>query len=287
MKIEVQDTIFYKKKTLNIGGKLLSFDEPKIMGVLNITPDSFYSGSRISNEKDLLETAEKMISEGADFIDIGGYSSRPGAEDISVDEEAARVIPAVKSISGHLPEAIISIDTFRSRIAAEAVGAGASIINDISAGQIDAEMLETVAGLKVPYIMMHMRGTPSTMNELNKYENLITDLAKYFSERINLAHSTGISDIIIDPGIGFAKTISQNFEILKNLAYFHIFGFPLMIGVSRKSLIYKTLKSGPDDALNGTTVLNTLAVLNGASILRAHDVKEAKEVIKIMKYYIS
>jgi dihydropteroate synthase len=287
MKYEMQDTIFYQNKTLNIRGKLFSFDEPKVMGVLNITPDSFYAGSRINNEKELLEKSEKMISEGADFLDIGGYSSRPGAEEISTNEEISRVMPAIKSISSHFPEIIISIDTFRAKVAAGAVDAGAAMVNDISAGQMDHEMFKTVANLKIPYVMMHMKGTPATMNKMTAYDNLIIDITKYFSERINKARTNGISDIIIDPGIGFAKSIVQNFEILKNLAYFQIFGFPLMIGVSRKSLIYRTLNIGPEDALNGTTVLNTLAILNRASILRVHDVKEAREVIKMMKYYLS
>ena len=255
------------------------------MGVINVTPDSFYSGSRNLSIGGVLKMAEAMIREGADILDIGGYSSRPGAAGISEQEESSRVIPAIKAISNHFPDAVLSIDTFRSHIALEAVNQGASIVNDISGGLLDPGMVETSASLKVPYIVMHMKGTPETMKNLTQYDHLINDICFYFSERINQAHSKGIADLILDPGIGFAKSIEQNFEILKNLPYFHIFSLPLLLGISRKSLIYKTLNIEPEDALNGTTILNTLALLHKVSVLRVHDVKEAVELRKLMKIY--
>jgi dihydropteroate synthase len=228
-----------------------------------------------------------MLSEGADIIDIGGYSSRPGAGDVSETEEMNRILPAIELIHHNFEEALISVDTFRANVAREAVNAGAVMINDISGGQLDENMAVTVAGCKVPYVLMHMRGTPATMKELTDYHDLTGEIAYYFSTRINILRSAGVADILLDPGIGFAKTVSQNFEILKNLQYFRIFGLPLVIGVSRKSLIYKTLQIEPEDALNGSTVLNTIALLNQASILRVHDVKAAKEVIRLTNTYLS
>ena len=283
----MKDTLFYIKKTLNFRGKLFTFDAPVIMGVMNITPDSFYEGSRIRTIDSVLIRAEEMISEGALMLDVGGYSTRPGADDISEEDELKRVIPVLTAIVRRFPGTIISVDTFRSRVAAEAVNHGALMINDVSGGGLDDRMYDTVASLGVPYVLMHMRGNPKTMKDQNRYENLIRETGEYFSERLSRLSAMNVSDIVLDPGIGFAKNIGQNFEILRNLKYFQIFGFPLMIGVSRKSLIYRTLKIDPGEALNGTTVLNTLALLNGASILRVHDVKAARETITLMKNYQS
>ncbi|HLF34868.1 MAG TPA: dihydropteroate synthase [Cyclobacteriaceae bacterium] len=283
----MKDTLFYQKKTLNIRGKLLEVGSPMIMGVVNVTPDSFYSGSRARDKEEILRMAGTMVLEGADIIDIGGYSTRPGAEDVSETEEMNRILPAIELIRHNFKDVLISVDTFRSNVAREAVNAGAGMINDISGGQLDENMVVTVARCKVPYVLMHTRGTPATMKGLTDYQDLIGEIAYYFSARINILRSAGIADTLLDPGIGFAKTVSQNFEILKNLPYFRIFELPLVIGVSRKSLIYKTLQIEPKDALNGSTVLNTIAVLNQASILRVHDVKAAKEVIRLTNTYLS
>lgn len=283
----MKDTLFCQKKTLNIRGKLLHANGPLVMGVLNITPDSFYSGSRVQDAEEIIRRAGSMIEEGADLLDIGGYSSRPGAREIAEAEELERVIPAVQSVHRSFKEAVLSVDTFRATVAMEAVNAGASMINDISGGHADEKMIKAVAECRVPYILMHMRGDPSTMKDMTEYSDLIGEISFYFSEVITQLRTNGVPDILLDPGIGFAKTIQQNFEILKNLPYFQIFGLPLVIGVSRKSLIYKTLQIEPDDALNGTTVLNTISVLNQATILRVHDVKAAKEVIRLTNLYLS
>ncbi|MCM4154773.1 dihydropteroate synthase [Gramella sp. AN32] len=266
---------------LNCKGNLIDLSTPKVMGILNITPDSFYAESRKVSEKSILDTAEKMLTEGADFLDIGGYSSRPGAKDISEEEELQRVLPAIRSILSEFPEALISIDTFRSKIAEASVNYGASIINDISAGKLDERMLNTVAKLQVPYVMMHMKGSPQNMKELNQYEDLLKEIIFYFSERINTARKLGISDIILDPGFGFAKNMQQNFELLSKFELLNNLNLPVLAGVSRKSMIWKTLKVEPSEALNGSTSLNTVALLKGAKILRVHDVKEAKECIKL------
>lgn len=251
------------------------------MGILNITPDSFFKGSRFTTESEILTQTEKMLSEGATFIDVGGYSSRPGAEDISVEEERSRALKAINAILTEFPKTIISIDTFRSEVAKQAVLEGASIINDISAGELDPKMLETVAALKVPYIAMHMRGTPQTMKELTSYTNLVKDVVDYFIEKINHLKALGINDIIIDPGFGFAKTIDQNFELLAHLDHLKNLDRPILAGLSRKSMIWKTLSITADETLNGTTALNMTALLKGVSILRVHDVKEAVEAIKL------
>ncbi len=282
----MKDTFFYIKKTLGLRGKLLFPDFPFIMGILNITPDSFYKGSRFTVIDQVLAEAEKMIHSGADVLDIGGYSSRPGAADVSPEDEVERTVPVIREIHKRFPDTLISVDTFRSKVATAAVEEGASWVNDISGGMLDEEMINTVAELKVPYIVMHMRGDPRSMKDKAHYHDLVKELGEYFSGRISLLRQRGISDLILDPGIGFAKSIAQNFEILKNLPYFQIFGFPLMIGISRKSLIYRSLKIDPEDALNGTTVLNTIALLNKASILRVHDVKAAKEILELMKLYL-
>lgn len=268
--------------TINCKGKLIDLTSPKVMGILNITPDSFYEGSRRTSDAALLTSAEEMLKQGATFLDIGGYSSRPGAEDISIAEELKRVIPAIEAVLQNFPDAIISADTFRAEVASRSLEAGAAMINDIAAGNLDREMLPVIAKYQVPYIMMHMRGNPQTMKEQNNYEDLITDILYYFSEKISAARELGINDIIIDPGFGFSKNIEQNFELLSKLELFHIAETPVLVGLSRKSTIYKTLNCGPEEALNGTTVLNTVALLKGAQILRVHDVKEAMEAVKLL-----
>ena len=277
-----KDTFFQIKTSLNVGGKILDLSAPKVMGILNITPDSFFEGSRTQSEKEILTQAEKMLTEGADILDLGAYSSRPGATDISVEEEKQRLIPAVKLIVKHFPEAVISVDTFRASIAKKAIESGAHIINDISGGNLDQEMFKTVGKLGVPYILMHMKGTPQTMKDLTDYVDLCSEIKLYFSEKIAQLKQVGVKDIVLDLGFGFAKNIPQNFELLKQLADFRTLGFPILAGLSRKSMIYKTLDIDANKALNGTTVLNTIALLNGASILRVHDVKEAREAILLI-----
>lgn len=267
--------------TLNCKGRLIVVDKPLVMGIINATPDSFYDGSRFNDTDKILVQAEKMLSDGADIIDIGGQSTRPGSELISADEELKRVVPAIKAIADKFPSTFISIDTFYSKVAAAAVDAGASIVNDISAGSIDNKMIETVAGLKVPYILMHMKGTPQTMQQNAVYENVTREVLDFFISKTHELKNAGIVDIIIDPGFGFAKTIDHNFELLKNLSVFKMLEKPVMLGISRKSTIYKTLDITAEEALNGTTVLNTIGLLNGASILRVHDVKEAKEAVTL------
>ncbi|WP_298760509.1 dihydropteroate synthase [uncultured Psychroserpens sp.] len=251
------------------------------MGILNVTPDSFYDGGRFRNKSMVIRQVETMLSDGATFIDVGGYSSRPNADHISEAEELKRVLPIVELVIKNFPDVLLSIDTFRSEVAKQAIDAGACLINDISAGHLDHQMLNTVAKLKVPYIMMHMRGTPQTMKQMTDYDDLIKDVLFYFSERIAKARDLGIVDLIVDPGFGFAKTIEQNFELLNRLELLKMTDLPVLAGVSRKSMIYKTLDSSAEDALNGTTVLNTIALQKGASILRVHDVKEAMECITL------
>ena len=267
--------------TINCNGTLIDLTIPKVMGILNITPNSFFDGGNYTNEDAILNQVEKMLLEGATFIDIGAYSSKPGAEFVSEEEELARLLPVIELILSKFPETLISVDTFRSEVAKKAIAKGAVLINDISAGLLDDEMLETVAGLQVPYIMMHMKGNPQTMQSLAVYDDVVKEMLFYFSERINVARSFGLNDIIVDPGFGFAKTMEHNYEIMQNLDYFSILELPILVGVSRKSMIYKLLENTPQEALNGTTVLNTVALQKGASILRVHDVKEAVECIKI------
>lgn len=268
--------------TLNCKGRLLVVDKPLVMGIINTTPDSFYTGSRSTATDEILTQAERMIKEGAAIIDIGGQSSRPGSALICPEEELRRVIPAVNEISKQFPEIIISIDTFYSSVAAEAIAAGASIVNDISAGAIDAQMIDTVAGLNVPYVLMHMQGTPLTMQQNPVYEDVTREILDFFILKTEKLKNAGIKDIIVDPGFGFGKTAEHNFELLRNLEVFKILNFPLLLGVSRKSMINKTLDITADEALNGTTVLNTVGLLKGASILRVHDVKEAVEAVKLV-----
>lgn len=253
------------------------------MGIINVTPDSFYDGGKTFTEKEILKQAEKMLSEGATFLDIGGYSTRPGADEISESEETRRVVEAIEIILKIFSEALISVDSFRSKVAKKAVEAGAAMVNDVSGGTLDAEMYKTVAKLKVPYILMHMRGTPKTMAKLNDYMNVTIEVLKNLSEKIALARAEGIDDIIVDPGFGFAKTREQSFQILNNLELFQNLDIPVLVGVSRKSMIYTTLEISSEDALNGTTALNTISLLKGASILRVHDVKEAVECVKLFE----
>jgi dihydropteroate synthase len=273
-----------KNITLNLKGKLRIIDQPMVMGIINATPDSFYDGSRKS-EDNALKTAEKMLNEGAEILDIGGYSTRPGALELSVEEELERAIPIIEIIHKHFPDTIISIDTFRAEIAKAAVEVGATIVNDISAGEDDANMFDTVAKLGVPYIMMHKRGTPQTMGKHTQYEDVVLDVLNYFTNRISTAKLAGIKDLIVDPGFGFAKTVEQNYQLLKSLDRFAILDLPILVGVSRKRMIQQIIDSSATDALNGTTVLHTLALLKGADILRVHDVKEAVESVKLVNYY--
>lgn len=273
-----------KPSYINIRGKLLDLYVPRVMGIINVTPDSFYKGSRVTGEKEILETAVRMIEEGADILDVGGYSSRPGASVVSSAEEEERVLNAISLINKKLPEAIISIDTFRSEIALKAVsGCGAQIINDISGGEADKDMFQVVAKLNVPYIMMHMLGTPETMQDNPVYDDVVADILRWFSKKIVMLHSMGVKDIILDPGFGFGKKANHNFELLQHLEDFAITGLPLLVGVSRKSMIWKTLGITVDEALNGTSVLNAVALLKGADILRVHDVKEAVQTILLME----
>jgi len=267
--------------TINCKGKLIELSIPKVMGILNLTPDSFYDGGKYKNDNEILSQVYIMLKNEATFIDIGAYSSRPNAEHISEYEELKRLLPILTLIVEEFPEIIISIDTFRSNVAQKAIEAGGSIINDISAGQLDQSMMSTVAELKVPYVMMHMKGTPQNMQQLAHYDHLLKDLLLYFSKRITEAKHLGVKDLIIDPGFGFAKNFKHNFELLTQLDLLKILELPILAGISRKSMIYKTLEISAQDALNGTTVLNTIALQKGANILRVHDVKEAVEAIKL------
>lgn len=267
--------------TLNCMGRLLVVDKPLVMGIINATPDSFFGGSRFSEADEIVAKVEKMLNDGADLIDIGGQSTRPGSELISPDEEIKRVVPAIKAIIQKFPDTFISIDTFYSKVATAAVNSGAAIVNDISAGSMDKHMIETVAQLKAPYILMHMKGTPQTMQQNAVYENVNREVLDFFIAKTNELRKAGVLDIIIDPGFGFGKTIDHNFELLKNLSVFRMLDKPILVGISRKSTIYKTLGVNPDEALNGTSVLNTIALMNGASVLRVHDVKEAKEAVTL------
>lgn len=269
--------------TINCKGELIDLSSPKVMGILNITPDSFFDGGKYKSDIDFLNQTEKMLSEGATFIDVGAYSSRPNAVFVSEKEEIKRLTPIVALLVKQFPEIILSIDTFRAEVAKAAIDSGAAIINDISAGLLDDKMLQVIADEKVPYIMMHMRGTPQTMTTLTDYEDIVKEMVFYFSERIAAARSLGINDIIIDPGFGFAKTIEQNYEVMQKLELFQMLDLPLLSAISRKSMIYKVLDSNAQEALNGTTFLNTISLMKGAKILRVHDVKEAMECITLFK----
>lgn len=278
-----EDTIFPRNYSISVGGKLLDLKVPKVMGILNVTPDSFYEGSRANSKEIILQRASSMIEEGADILDIGGYSSRPGAMDISIPEEIDRTSPAIEWILNEFPEAIISIDTFRSEVAENALQSGAHIINDISGFSQDEKLPEIASKYNAPYILMHMRGTPQTMQSLTDYDNIFTEMAQYFSKKINTLKTAGVKDIILDPGFGFSKTIEDNHNLLRNVDYFDFLGRPLLIGISRKSMIYKKLVIRPEESLNGTIALNAIALSKGASILRVHDVKEAHELINLLK----
>ncbi len=267
--------------TLNCKGKILSIETPIVMGIINITPDSFYAGSRQQALEDIVQQAQKMLDEGAAILDIGGQSTRPGSEHVGADEEIKRVVPAIAAIVQQFPKAIISIDTYHATVAKAAVEAGAAMVNDVSGGMMDADMLATVAALKVPYVCMHMLGTPATMQHSPVYKDVTKEVLDFFIERIDACRRAGIHDVIVDPGFGFGKTIEHNFTLLKNLSVFKILGKPILLGISRKSTIYKTLSVTANEALNGTTVLNTVGLIHGASILRVHDVKEAVEAVKL------
>ena len=268
--------------TINCNSRFIDLNLPKVMGILNVTPNSFYDGGKHNEINSIMHQVDKMLSEGADFIDIGAYSSKPNAEFVSEEEEIKRLVPVIKELVDHFPSIVLSVDTFRANVAKVAVEHGVGIINDISAGLLDEKMLETVADLKVPYIMMHMRGNPQTMQSLTNYQDIVKEMIFYFSERIQKARSFGISDIVIDPGFGFAKTLEQNYEVLHKMELFSMLELPLLAGFSRKSMIYKVLENSPQEALNGTSVLNTIALQKGAKILRVHDVKEAVECIKLV-----
>ncbi len=271
------------RKTININGKLIDLSIPKVMGILNVTPDSFYAGSRQVTEEMILQRCRQIVAEGGAIIDIGAQSTAPAATMLTAREERARLIPALKLIRRELPDAILSVDTFYADVAKQVVEEhGVQIINDISGGQIDKRMFAVMAEINVPYVLMHMRGTPQTMQQHTHYDHFIQDLLYYFSEKKSELNSLGVNDVIIDPGFGFSKTLMQNYEMMAFLKYFHIFDEPILVGVSRKSMIYKLLDISPGESLNGTTVLNTVALLSGASLLRVHDVREAVECIQIM-----
>lgn len=279
-----KNTVFNKKYSINAKGILLDLSKPIVMGILNSTPDSFFAGSRIDSIKTGLSTAEQMLIDGATILDLGAYSSRPGAVHISETEELNRLIPLVEALAKEYPEAILSIDTFRAKVAEASINAGAHIINDISGGTLDENMFETVGRLKVPYILMHMKGTPQTMTKLNTYQELVPDIMRYFGERINMLRMHNVNDIILDPGFGFAKDSNQNMVLLKQTTDIVNLGYPVLAGLSRKRMIWQTLATSAEEALNGTTVLNTIALLNGAKILRVHDVKAAHEAIILTEF---
>lgn len=269
--------------TINCKGTLIDFSSPRVMGILNITPDSFYDGGRYKNEKEVLSQTEKMLDEGATFIDVGAYSSRPGATHITEEEELSRIIPVVQLLVKKFPDLFISIDTFRSKVAKEAIENGGSLVNDISGGTIDKKMFETVAKLQIPYILMHMKGIPQNMQQNPSYKNIVTELTSFFAEQIFKLHRLQLKDVIIDVGFGFGKTLEHNYKLLKDLILFKSLEAPILVGISRKSMLCKPLGISPKEALNATTSANTIALLNGANILRVHDVKEAVETIKIVQ----
>lgn len=269
--------------TINCKGTLINLSTPKVMGIVNVTPDSFFDGGKLTNSNEIVLQVDRMLRDGANFIDLGGYSSKPGAEFVSEAEELNRVVPIVKLLVEKFPDILLSIDTFRSEVAKQAIENGAALINDISAGLLDENMLETVAKLQIPYIMMHMKGTPKNMQSLANYDDLLKEMNFYFSERIAKARSFGLNDIIIDPGFGFAKTLEQNYELLQNLELLQFHDLPILAGISRKSMIYKTLETSPENALNGTTFLHAFCLQKGANILRVHDVKEAVECVSLFR----
>ena len=270
--------------TINLNGNLMDLSTPKIMGILNVTPDSFYDGGMFDSNKKILDHVEKMLTDGADIMDVGGYSSRPGAKEVKLKDEIKRVVPTIELIKKEFNETTISVDTFRSEVALQAVNSGASIINDISGGDLDPNMFNCVAELNVPYIIMHMQGNPKNMQNNPLYENIIVEIIENLSKKVFKATEAGVIDVIIDPGFGFGKTIEHNYKILSELSFFKELDCPILVGLSRKSMIYSLLEEKPENVLNGTTCLNTVSILNGANILRVHDVKEAKEVVKLTNF---
>ncbi len=274
----------FKKKTIKVAGRLLDFGTPVVMGILNLTPDSFYEGSRFAPDSDqLLQAAGQMLGDGAGILDVGGYSTRPGAAEIAEAQECDRVLGVIEILVKNFPDAVISIDTFRTEVARKAVQAGAAMINDVSGGNLDERMFGVISELGVPYALMHMRGTPQTMTKLNQYNNLVRDVFQELAEKLTKLRAMGMADVIVDPGFGFAKNVSQNFELLNNLEYFQKLDAPLLVGISRKSMIWRSLGTTPAESLNGTTALNMLALQKGANILRVHDVKEAVETVQLWK----
>jgi dihydropteroate synthase len=273
--------MFDTQRTINCNGILLDLEIPRVMGILNVTPDSFYDGGRYQEKESILAQVEKMVTEGADIIDIGGMSSRPGADIIGIDEELKRVIPAVEAVSKRFPETVISIDTIHSKVAVESIGAGAHLVNDISAGKMDDKMYETVARLGIPYILMHMQGRPSDMQEQPVYEDVVQEVLDFFIQETGQLRALGVKDVILDPGFGFGKSVDHNYQLLKKMEAFQILDCPLLTGVSRKSMINKVLNISPREALNGTTALHMVALMNGSQLLRVHDVKEAKQTVRL------
>ena len=270
--------------TINVGGKLMDLGEPQVMGILNVTPDSFYSASRKNTEQEIADRVQAILAEGGSMIDIGAYSSRPGADDVSAEEEMNRLRGGLKILRDIAPDAVVSVDTFRADVAKMCVEEyGVQIINDISGGELDARMFDTVAALGVPYILMHMKGDPQTMQNGPHYDDLLAEMLRYFGSKVQQLHELGVKDVILDPGFGFAKTLEHNYELMNRMQDLQVLELPMLVGISRKSMIYRLLGTSPEEALNGTSVLNTLALLKGASILRVHDVKAAVEVVQIVK----
>lgn len=268
---------------INCKGQLIDLSIPKVMGILNVTPNSFFDGGKYKKEEEIISQVDKMLSQGATFIDIGAYSSKPSAEFVTEQEEIDRIVPAIELILKHFPSTLLSIDTFRAKVAKASIESGAALINDIAVGELDDKMFDVMADYNVPYIMMHMRGNPQTMQSLTQYDDIVKEMLFYFSEKVKKARSLGINDLILDPGFGFAKTTDQNYEVLQKMELFNLLELPILAGVSRKSMVYKTLNNTAQEALNGTTVLNTIALTKGAKILRVHDVKEAMECITLLE----
>lgn len=276
-----KDKGFYSKKTLNLNGKIIDLNTPAIMGILNLTPDSFYDGGRLAREDQILGQSEKFLNAGVDILDIGGYSTRPGAKDISPEEEWQRLVPALGIIRKNFPEIPVSVDTFRANIARQSMEYGASMINDVSGGTLDSKMFDTISELQVPYVLMHMKGTPRTMQSGTQYDDVIREVLTELEKKLSNLTNRGVNDVILDVGFGFAKTVDQNYELLRRLDAFRIFNIPLLVGISRKSMIWRLLDITPEEALNGTTALHMVALIKGVSILRVHDVKEAKQVVDL------
>lgn len=278
-----QITAIQMKRTIVCGGEIIDLSSPKVMGILNLTPDSFYDGGKLKDEKALLTQAEKHLNAGATFLDLGAVSTRPNADEVAVEEELTRIVPAVEALSKNFPDAKLSIDTFRAKVAEATVQAGAHMINDISGGTMDEAMFETIAKLEVPYVMMHIKGTPQTMQSLAQYENVTQEVFQFLLERSHALKQLGVHDVILDPGFGFAKDLDQNYQLMREMDQLQKIGLPILVGISRKSMINKVLNTKAAEALNGTTALNTIALQKGASILRVHDVKEAVECVKIFE----